>query len=1079
MKNILLLAFLIFGQFVASAQNNFPLSNDPLYWKNRKPHANYWQQDVHYKINAAIDETNHTISAHQSLQYWNNSPDTLHFVYFHLHQNAFVKGSYAHALQEANKVKPVFGRYENSGLGTTVENITINGVAPTKTEIDFTILKIFLPQPLQPGKNITIDMDFVSYFDIGSTRRRMKMYPAWGFMHYNGCQWFPKICVYDAKFGWDTYQHLGKEFYGDFGVYDVTLDFASNYIVEASGILQNREEVLPKDLREKLDLKNFAQKPWNEPPSEIIPYRKGERKKWHFVAHHVHDFAFTADPSYRIATEYWNGIECVGIAQEPHASGWQNAAQLVAKIVQTFSENYGMYHYPKMVAADAADGMEYPMLTLDGGADPGYRGLLVHEIGHNWFYGMVGSNETYRAALDEGFTQFLTAEGLRKIDGDTMVQGIPKGWRAKFAEPRLAIDSRVYYSYIYGASSGGDHQLNTHSDDFGSALGHGGGYGNVYYKTATMLYNLQYVLGDKLFADAMLHYFNQWKFAHPYFEDFRNSIIQYTKVDLNWFFDQWLETTKPIDYAIGKIKKTKEANKYAIAFKRRRTSMQMPIDFTVTDKNGNRHHYYIPNTWFEKNTNAQTLPRWIGWGKLNQNYTAYVNIADGIKSVTIDTSFRFADRFMLNNTKTLGSIWNTNKIITKLDGGIYGVPEWKKYKLYIRPDIWYNAIDGIKIGANFEGNYLNNILNINGNVWYNTTIGRWYNYYPEFNEKIYQYYAPINYRIIFSTPLTLNIPNLKLNGKSRFLDGLWWHQLGFNWAINDKNNISAYAKTMHRSGRNTDYLLYPQEWSSTQQNKNTSFNVQYNKIYKTIKGGGYYTFGISTPMLTRQFDYSYVHAELKHLQVIHKMLWSTRFYGRIGMGNNIPFESALFLAGASPEEMMENKYVRSMAFFPQNWLGYSPNTTNHFQNVGGLNLRGYAGYYAYDTRNGKQYVAYKSRSGFAINTEVDFTNYFKFKPKYTRNWLKANVYLFADAGIVELADFNTGVYYFTSPTNYVSDFRMDAGLGFAITVKKWGVFEKAKPLTIRVDLPFFLNRPTFTEPQYWGARWVLGINKAI
>lgn len=137
----------------------------------------------------------------------------------------------------------------------------------------------------------------------------MKMYDAWGQMHYNGVQWFPKICVYDRKFGWDTHQHLNKEFYADYGAYKVSLDFPANYIVEATGILQNRDEVLPKDLREKLDMKNFKDKKWNEPPSIIIPYKKGERKVWKFLATDVHDFAFTADPSYRIATEYWNNIE--------------------------------------------------------------------------------------------------------------------------------------------------------------------------------------------------------------------------------------------------------------------------------------------------------------------------------------------------------------------------------------------------------------------------------------------------------------------------------------------------------------------------------------------------------------------------------------------------------------------------------------------------------------------------------------------------------------------------------------------------------------------------------------------------
>ena len=113
-----------------------------------------------------------------------------------------------------------------------------------------------------------------------------------------------------------------------------------------------------------------------------------------------------------------------------------------------------------------------------------------------------------------------------------------------------AIDSRVYYSYINDATKQNDPIISTHSDCFNGALGHGGGYRHVYYKTAAMLYNLQYVLGDELFLDAMKHYFETWKIAHPYTEDFRNSIIQFTKVDLNWFFDQWLETEKRIDYGV-------------------------------------------------------------------------------------------------------------------------------------------------------------------------------------------------------------------------------------------------------------------------------------------------------------------------------------------------------------------------------------------------------------------------------------------------------------------------------------------------------------------------------------------------
>jgi len=140
----------------------------------------------------------------------------------------------------------------------------------------------------------------------------------------------------------------------------------------------DRNEVYPPELRKKLDVKNFATKPWNEAPSVITPFVEGSFKTWKFHAENVHDFAWTADPNYRIGEAEWNGIKCYSLVQEPHAAGWQNAASYVAKIIKTFSEDFGMYTYHKMIAADARDGMEYPMLTLDGGYDPGYRGLFVH-----------------------------------------------------------------------------------------------------------------------------------------------------------------------------------------------------------------------------------------------------------------------------------------------------------------------------------------------------------------------------------------------------------------------------------------------------------------------------------------------------------------------------------------------------------------------------------------------------------------------------------------------------------------------------------------------------------------------------
>ena len=215
------------------------------------PHKGYWQQDIHYNIKAEIDEETDIIDAFEELTYWNNSPDTLDFVFFHLYQNAFQPDSYYDKLQKENGKNPKYGKYEEKKLGTIVERITINGMS-VETLLDNTILKVNLIEPLLPNEKINFEIKFKTYFDSGEVRRRMKSYDAWGYRHYNGVHWYPRISVYDAKFGWTTDQHLGREFYGNFGTFDVELTFASNFVVEATGNLINRNEVLPDDLRKKL-----------------------------------------------------------------------------------------------------------------------------------------------------------------------------------------------------------------------------------------------------------------------------------------------------------------------------------------------------------------------------------------------------------------------------------------------------------------------------------------------------------------------------------------------------------------------------------------------------------------------------------------------------------------------------------------------------------------------------------------------------------------------------------------------------------------------------------------------------------
>jgi len=1044
------------------AQNN----SNPLYWKNHKPYEGYWQQDVQYNIKANIDEKTDILSGEEVLTYTNNSPDELKFVFFHLYENAYQPGSYYDKLAIALQLPDKYGHYEKIKCGLKVDKISCENI-DLKTELDNTILKVFLNTPLKSGQSVTFNITFKTYFDIGADWRRMSVFNAYGFKHYNGGHWYPRISVYDSKFGWTTDQHLGHEFYGDYGTYDVELTFANNFIVDATGVLQNENEVLPPVLKSKLDIKNFKDKPLGSAPSIIVPYDSTVHKTWKFHADNVHDFAFLADPTFRIGEAEWNGIKIVALAEEPNAAGWQNAAAYTAKVIQSYSEKVGRYVYPKMIVSDAHSGMEYPMLTMDSGLDPDYKFVLAHEVGHNWFFGIIGNNETYRAAMDEGFTQFITTVFIDSIAKTEPTKALPKSNYAKhFSRETSYKEDLAFYQYLSNAVSDDDDPLNTHSDQFSQSFQKGSGYRVVYNKTATMLYNLEYVLGDELFRKAMQHYFKQWELCHPYFEDFRNSIIAFTHVDLNWFFDEWLETTKKIDYGIKSVRKGKENDTYHVTFKRK-GQMQMPIDFQVISQRDSIYNFYIPNTWFTKETKATILPKWIGWDKLNQTYIANIKVQGGISKVIIDPSHRLADVNMLNNSTGVNSGFT-------FDSKVYNHPDWTRYEFRARPDLWWNGYDGLKMGVNISGGYMNYKHVFDATIWANT--GMLQNSFGE-NVDINKF-ENISYRIVYSTGLDKFSKNAKLILSAINLDGMNAYKFTYEKLSHNRNNKLFFTiKSMFRNdSADLNYLLYPTEWGisadsgSIRYNNTLSFGIEHS-FENPLEDGGTIGFNVRSSFLNSNYDFTTISFTIKDIEPIGKLKLKSRFFAQYAMGNSMPVESSLYLAGANPEEMMDNKYVRSIGFVPKNWQGYGI-TTNNFQYGGGLNLRGYAGYLvAQKDTAGNTLEVYRGTSGAAINAELEFDKLFKFHPKQISNIFSLNTYLFGDIGIIN--------YNILSKGLLLADYRADAGVGLALTVKKWGPLQIVKPLTIRFDMPLFLNRIPAVETKYLKFRWIVSVCRAF
>ena len=1058
--------FALITPILSLAQDN---SSNPLYWKNRKPYDGYWQQDVAYKIKATIDDKNDIILGNDfELIYTNNSPDTLKELYFHLFSNAFQPNSYYHQLWKGNDREPFFGtKYEMEGKGTEVNNIKVNG-KQVQSILDNTILKVILVEPILPNTNTSITLDFKTYYDTGEMRRRMKMYQDnWGNKHFDGVHWYPSIAVYDQKFGWTTDQHLDKEFYHDFGTFEVELTFPQHYIVEATGVLQNEEDVLPKELREKLDIKNFKDKPFNSPPSQIIPIDSNKYKTWKYKSENTHNFVFTADPTYRIGVVEWNGIKCISLPQEPHAAKWQESGAFLAEVIKIYSTDFGMYEWPKIIIADANDGMEYSMITLDGGTYPGHQSLIAHEVGHMWFYGQVDSNETYRANMDEGFTQFLTTWFMDKFQKPR----IPADKYTTFGAPYNRFFS-LYYPYLSTVWSNFDHPLNTHAADYNSGIRHEGGYGLVYFKQGTMLYNLQYVLGEELFLKAMKNYFQQWKFAHPYPEDFRNSIIQYTKVDLNWFFDQWLETTKYIDYGIKNVNKIKNTNEYEITFIRK-GSMQMPLDFSVLTENGDSLHFHIPNTWFEKNTNATILPKWYGWGLLQSEYTVKITSESDINNVIIDPKHLMADIDLRDN------YWkNFTKI--KFDTRKPSFSQWNNRVVKIGPALSYDKFNGAQIGIQSNTNYFGKNDFVKTAIFFNTGL-----FQNNISEVTKNHFTLFSLKGSIRKNLNMVWRELSLNEDFVFNNGLLRFKAGFSKIFRERDarnpnftRVSIYYKSITNSTNfsHNNYFLYQNQWSEglktipnsrlwEEDRTNSSLNIEVEKFKETTFGERVTSLSLRTPGVLSSFNYSYATFKNEENMYFGNFELRSRLFARIG-SQNTPLESSLYLAGANQEELLDVQNIELAHIMPASWFGYGT-SSNIFQQGGGLNLRGYAGYLAPENVNNNAENAYYGNTGASLSLELDFDDFFTAKRQ--NKYFHLDAYLFGDLG---------RIYFINSLGNeQKGSLRADAGIGSVLTLKFPN--RTIQPISVRFDVPFYVSHVQPSQQNIDFGRYIIGIGRTF
>jgi hypothetical protein len=538
----------------------------------------YWQQRADYTIRATLDEAKRAVSGTETVTYHNNSPDTLSYLWVQLDQNMFRADSDNRNISSLpSREAWATGRNGQGGLDFTTARFTFASRAfdggfriasvtdadgkPLRYAINKTMMRIDLPQALQPGARFAFKMGWS--FNVPETNvlgRRM------GFERFDKedkndifeiAQWYPRMAAYYDAHGWQNKQYLGDgEFTLEFGDYDVELTVPSDHIVAATGVLQNADAILSPAQRQRLEQARTAKS-----PVVIVSQRDAEAaekgratsaRTWHFKAGNVRDFAFASSRKFIWDAQGFkkNGTDVLAMSFYPKEGNplWEKySTQAIIHTIDSYSKYTFDYPYPVAISVNGpVGGMEYPMISFNGGRPSkdkktgqltyskrtkyGLISVIIHEVGHNYFPMIVNSDERQWTWMDEGintFMQFLAEQAWEEH------------YPSSRGEPRAIVD------YM---KSRGQTPIMTNSE---SVINRGS---NAYAKPATALNVLrETVMGRELFDFAFREYAQRWKFKRPTPADFFRTMEDASGTDLDWFWRGWFYGTDPVDVSVDGI----------------------------------------------------------------------------------------------------------------------------------------------------------------------------------------------------------------------------------------------------------------------------------------------------------------------------------------------------------------------------------------------------------------------------------------------------------------------------------------------------------------------------------------------
>ncbi len=569
------------------------------------PGPRYWQQRVDYTIRATLDTGTHSVSGSETIRYTNHSPDTLHYLWLQVDQNIYKEGSLGSFIypEDARWAARGFqGGYRIGGL--SAQRGAAGGrtrPAPLATTVNGTMLRVDLDQPLPAGAAVTLSLDFSFQVpEHGSDRMGRERFTA-GWL-YEIAEWYPRLAVYDDVRGWNTEQYLGQgEFYLEYGDIDFTLTVPRSFIVAGSGTLLNPLEVLTATQRIRIARARIADSTVaivardEAGKPETRPAGASPTLTWHFSAKNVRDVAWAAAPNFVWDASGWNGILMQSYYPPEANADWANSTVYVRHTIKHYSEKWFPYPYPTAInIAGPVGGMEYPMIVFCG-ARAGGRGLYgvtTHELGHQWFPMMVGSNERLYAWQDEGFNTFINIYSERAFYRDTT------------GAASAGIDNWGNY-----AATGRDVPSILPADRItAQALG-----AAAYDKPAIGLYLLRHeILSDTTRFDmAFREYIRRWAFKHPTPADFFRTMEDGLGEDLSWFWRGWFYRNDVVDEAVDSVTTATDSagTRSVRVWLSSPGQLPMPVDLTLTWGDGTKQTARLPvEVWYLGNHYVYDLP---------------------------------------------------------------------------------------------------------------------------------------------------------------------------------------------------------------------------------------------------------------------------------------------------------------------------------------------------------------------------------------------------------------------------------------------------------------------------------------